>query len=147
MVLSIGGAVGVNARYWLGAWVDGRFGPRFPWSTFSINVSGSFAIGIVSVILAHRGPQPLARLFFVTGFLGGYTTFSAFSLESHALWGRGDRGLAVVNALGSVAAGLLAVTVGVALGRAIVGPSADLDRAARVESANPADRPSGRGGP
>lgn len=127
-VLSVGGALGVNARYWLGDRIARWTGPEFPWSTVAINVSGSFAIGLGAVLLAHLWPDPLVRLFALTGFLGGYTTFSAFSFESLAIWERGDRGLAMANAIGSVAAGLAAVALGVALGRAIVGPSTEADR-------------------
>ena len=130
VVLSIGGALGVNVRYWLGVLIARWTGPRFPWSTVAINVSGSFAIGLGAVVLAHRWPDPLARLFVLTGFLGGYTTFSAFAFESLAMWERGDRGLAAANAIGSLAAGLVAVALGVAAGRAIVGSAAEDDRLA-----------------
>jgi len=121
LVLSAGGALGVNARYWLGVLASRWVGPRFPWATVAINVSGSFAIGLGSVALAARWPHPLARLFLLVGFLGGYTTFSSFTFESLALWERGDKGLAVANTAGSVAAGLAAVALGVALGRGLVG--------------------------
>jgi CrcB protein len=128
LVLSIGGALGVNARYWLGVWMTRWTGRRFPWETVTINVSGSFAIGVLAVILADRWPNPLARLFLVTGFLGGYTTFSAFAFESLTLWERGEKGASVGNVVGSVVAGLVAVVLGVALGRALIGVRADQDR-------------------
>lgn len=121
LVLSLGGALGVNARYWLGVLMGRWAGPRFPWATVAINVSGSFAIGLGAVVLAARWPGVSARLFVVTGFLGGYTTFSTFAFESLTLWERGDRALSAANTFGSVAAGLAAVVLGVALGRAIVG--------------------------
>ncbi len=120
VVLSIGGALGVNARYWLAESIIRLTGPRFPWSTVTINVSGSFAIGFLSVALASLWPNPLARLFLITGFLGGYTTFSAFSFESLDLWEQGQRRLSAANAIGSVAAGLVAVVLGVALARALI---------------------------
>ena len=123
-VLAIGGAMGVNARYWLSVWMARWTSPRFPWATVTINVAGSFAIGFIVVILAHRWPHPLARLFLMTGFLGGFTTFSAFTYETLTLWEKGDRNLALANTLGSVVAGLVAVTLGVALARAVVGKSA-----------------------
>jgi len=122
LILSAGGALGVNARYWLGVAMARSASPRFPWATVAINVSGSFAIGLGAVVLAARWPGPLPRLFVVTGFLGGYTTFSSFAFESLALWERGDRALSAANTLGSVAAGLAAVVLGVALGRALIGP-------------------------
>ncbi len=119
LVLALGGALGVNARYWLGILIGRWVGPRYPWSTVFINVSGSFAIGLAAVGLAHRWPHPLGRLFVAVGFLGGYTTFSTFSYESLKLWEDGERGLAVANAVGSVLAGLAAVFLGVAVGRVL----------------------------
>jgi len=144
LVLSAGGALGVNARYWLGVLMARWTGPRFPWATVAINVSGSFAIGIGAVALAARWPGPMARLFVVTGFLGGYTTFSSFAFESLTLWERGDRALSTANTFGSVAAGLAAVVLGVAAGRAIVGPGGGdaVVRAGRVvEQADGAEAP------
>jgi CrcB protein len=114
LVLSMGGALGVNARYWLGVLMARWAGPRFPWATVTINVTGSFAIGFLAVILAHRWPHPLGRLFVVTGFLGGYTTFSSFAYESF-------KRLSAANTVGSVVAGLAAVALGVALARSAIG--------------------------
>jgi CrcB protein len=128
VVLSIGGALGVNARYWLGVLMARWTGPHFPWATVLINVSGSFAIGFLAVILAYHWPHPLGRLFIVTGFLGGYTTFSSFTFESLKLWEDGEKGLSLANTFGSVAAGLLAVVLGVALGRALIGSPAESER-------------------
>lgn len=118
-VLSAGGVLGVNARYWLGLWVSRWADPRFPWATFSINVTGSFAIGFLTAALAAWLPHPYARLFAVVGFLGGYTTFSSFSQESLTLWERGQPGLALANMLGSVAAGFAAVALGATLARGL----------------------------
>jgi len=140
LILSAGGALGVNARFWLGVAMDRRAGPRFPWATFAINVSGSFAIGVAAVLLAHRWPHPLVRLFVVTGFLGGYTTFSAFAFESLTIWERGDRGLSLANVFGSVASGLAAVALGVALARGLVaGPPAPPEDPATGAGLNPED--------
>jgi fluoride exporter len=146
LVLSIGGALGVNARYWLGVLITRWSGPRFPWATVVINVTGSFAIGFLAVILAYRWPHPLGRLFVVTGFLGGYTTFSSFTFESLDLWEKGEKSLSMANTIGSVAAGLAAVTLGVALGRAVFGsPSESVrlvqNRQAFEEPAESADLP------
>jgi CrcB protein len=120
-VLSLGGALGVNARYWLGLWMSRWTSPRFPWATFTINVSGSFAIGLLSVGLGRWLPHPTARLLIVVGFLGGYTTFSTFSFDSLALWERGEVGLSLANMAGSVLAGLLAAGVGAGIARVFVG--------------------------
>jgi len=116
-VLSVGGVLGVNARYWLGMLVNRWAGPQFPWATFGINVSGSFAIGLFSALLARWLPHPHARLLVVVGFLGGYTTFSSFSFESLTLWERGEWGLCLLYMLGSVVCGFAAVVLGTALGR------------------------------
>src|SRR5262249_21159840 len=115
--LSLGGVLGVNARYWLGLVITRRTGPQFPWATFVINVTGSSLIGFLTMILARWLPHPNMRLMVITGFLGGYTTFSTFAFESLMLWERGERGLSFSYTAGSVVAGLLAVTLGVGLAR------------------------------
>ena len=124
-VLSVGGVLGVNARYWLGVVINRWAGAQFPWATFAINVSGSFAIGLLSLLLGRWLPHPHARLFVVVGFLGGYTTFSSFSFESLALWERGELGLCIAYMGGSVAAGFAAVVLGTALGRELTVPRAE----------------------
>ena len=122
VVLSVGGVLGVNARYWLATWMSSWAGDRFPWATFTINVSGSFAIGLIATLLARWYPSHPARLFLLVGFLGGYTTFSSFAFEAHVLFERGQSGRALGYLGGSVATGFLAVLLGIALGRVIVGP-------------------------
>ncbi len=122
VVLSVGGMLGVNARYGIASWMSTWAGDRFPWATFAINVSGSFAIGLIATLLARWYPSHPARLFLLVGFLGGYTTFSSFSFEAHVLFERGQTGRALGYLGGSVAAGFLAVLLGIALGRVIVGP-------------------------
>jgi CrcB protein len=117
--LSLGGVLGVNARYWLGFWINRWAGSQFPWSTFTINITGSFAIGLCSVFLERWAPHAHARLVVVVGFLGGYTTFSAYSFESLGLWERGDRMLCLVYMFGSVAGGFVGVVLGTALGRGL----------------------------
>ena len=131
--LSIGGVLGVNARYWLAVWMSRWTGAKFPWATLTINVSGSFAIGFLSTILARWIPTHHARLFVLVGFLGGYTTFSTFAFESHVLWERGEIGRALANMGGSVVAGFLAVILGVALGRSAVGPEVPVSLLTQVD--------------
>ncbi len=123
--LSVGGVLGVNARYWLGVVISRWAGAQFPWATLTINVSGSFAIGLFSVLLARWLPHPHARMLVVVGFLGGYTTFSSFSYESMVLWERGEHGLCLTYLVGSVLAGFAAVLLGTALGRVLVVPVAE----------------------
>jgi fluoride exporter len=119
-LLSIGGSLGVNARYWLGVAISRWAGPQFPWATLAINVSGSFAIGLLAVLLARWLPHPNLRLVVVVGFLGGYTTFSSFTAEALVLWERGERALGAGYVAGSVGAGLAAVVLGTALGRGLI---------------------------
>ncbi|GIW88431.1 MAG: putative fluoride ion transporter CrcB [Isosphaeraceae bacterium] len=116
-VLSLGGAFGVNARFWLGVWINRWASPQFPWATWIINVTGSFAIGFLTTWLARWLPHPSARLLVVTGFLGGYTTYSTFAFESLTLWERGERGLSLAYIVSTVAVGFLAATLGVILAR------------------------------
>jgi CrcB protein len=123
IALSIGGTVGVNARYWLGVWMNRWTGPQFPWSTVAINVTGSFLVGFLSVVLARWLPHPNIRLLVITGFLGGYTTFSTFENDALTLWDRGERLLMAANLIGSVAVGFFAVVVGTALARGLAEPT------------------------
>ncbi len=117
IALAVGGALGTNARHWLSVWVREWAGTRFPWGTFLINVSGSFAIGFLAISLDRWVRTPELRLMVITGFLGGYTTFSAYSLETLLLWERGEPIRALAYLGGSALAGLAAVMLGVVLGR------------------------------
>jgi fluoride exporter len=129
LALSAGGVLGVNARYWLGVSMS-RWAAA-PWATFSINISGSFAIGFLTITLARWLPHPHARLMILTGFLGGYTTFSTLAFESAVFWERGERGLAAANLIGSLIVGVIAALLGMALAREIVIPASE--RTAAVE--------------
>jgi CrcB protein len=138
-VLSLGGVFGVNARYWLGLWVNRWAGQQLPWATFLINVTGSFLIGLLAMLLARWLPHPNYRLFVVTGFLGGYTTYSSFAFESLTLWERGERGLSLGYMGSTLVAGSLAVMLGVALARELTVPKAERTAAETQaeETANP----------
>ena len=119
--VGLGGFLGANARYWLGVWFEARAqGGQFPWATLVINVTGSFLLGLFMALDVERLALPRApvlRLLFAVGFLGAYTTFSTFTYETLALAETGAPGRAFGNVLGSVAAGLLAAWLGMALGR------------------------------
>jgi CrcB protein len=123
LVLTNGGSLGVNARYWLGVWMSRWASPQFPWATFVINVSGSFLIGFLTVALTRWMPHPQFRLMVITGFLGGYTTFSTFENDALVLWESGECVLMAVNLIGSVVLGLLAVVLGTALARGLAEPA------------------------
>lgn len=116
-LLTLGGALGVNARYWLGDWISRWASSQFPWATFTINLTGSFAIGLFAIVLSRWLPHPHLRLLVIVGFLGGYTTFSSYVFESLSLIERGEFLLAATYLAGSAIVGLVAVTLGVAFGR------------------------------
>jgi len=113
-----GGFFGAAARYWLGGLVHRHLGAAFPYGTLVINVSGCFAIGFLGVLAEERltlGPG--ARVFWMIGVLGGYTTFSSFGYETMALLREGSSGAALLNVGAQVILGLLAVWAGAALAR------------------------------
>jgi CrcB protein len=115
LVIAAGGVLGANARYLVGLWAAERFGSTFPYGTFLVNVSGSLLVGFVLTLLTERfAIYPLWRLFFVTGFLGAYTTFSAYTWETAELMRGGAWALALVYLVGTVAAGMVGVLVGIA---------------------------------
>lgn len=107
-----GAGVGGVCRFWLGLWVQSRASQAFPWGTFLINVSGSFAIGIALGLLLRLELSPTWRLLLVVGFLGGYTTFSTFSHETLDLIREGAWSYALLNAVGSVILGVAGAWIG-----------------------------------
>lgn len=120
--VAVGAALGGVARYVIGQVFAQRFGPGFPYGTLFINVTGSFLIGVVAELATSRafGVTPLVRIFAATGILGGYTTFSAFSLEGLMLVTDGAAFLAALYAAGSVVLGLVAAYAGLVLARIAV---------------------------
>lgn len=119
-LVGVGGGIGAALRYVLGGAVADRFGGHFPWHTFLVNASGAFLLGLLMALSVDRGiVGPQARLFLGTGVLGGYTTFSTLSYETVRLLEQGLWGQAAGNMLGSAAAGIVAVLLGLALGRAL----------------------------
>jgi len=121
IILMIGGGMGTNARYWLGKLVRQFQGQAlFPWATFVINVSGSMVLGLLAATYLYpKGIQdrsPSRDLWFLllgTGFCGGFTTFSTFSLETYELISEGKTWIAALYVLGSVGGGLLGVWLAV----------------------------------
>ena len=116
--IGIAGFLGANARYLLSVWCAERFGPSFPYGTLIINVSGSFVLGMIVGAADVRSVSPLFRLAMGVGFLGAYTTFSTFTVETVRMVEAGSFLLALLNVVGSVAIGLTAAILGIALARA-----------------------------
>ena len=120
VAVGFGAVLGANLRYAISTWAADRWGPAFPYGTFLVNVSGAFAIGLVLAALATRsGFSPLVRLFFVTGFLGGYTTFSSYAWEALALGSDGAWARFGLYVLGSNLVGLVGVWLGAKLALAL----------------------------
>lgn len=119
--IAIGGAGGALSRYLLDGAVSNIARGAFPWGTFVINLSGSFALGLLFALATERGVLPREiRGPAMIGFLGAFTTFSTLMLESWRLAEDGAIGLALVNLGGSMALGVAALFVGLTLGRAIL---------------------------
>jgi len=120
LAVAAAGAAGALARYALGGWIARRSASGLPLETLVINVSGSLALGLVFVLLTERiVVHPSLRTSITVGFLGAYTTFSTFSLETLRLIEDGAVALAVTNVAASVIAGLVAVYLGVVIARAL----------------------------
>ncbi|MCJ8141467.1 fluoride efflux transporter CrcB [Ancylobacter sp. A5.8] len=122
VLVFLGAGIGGMFRYGVNVYAPRLFGTSFPAGTMCVNVLGSFLIGCVAGWLTFKMAAPWsqsARLFAVTGVLGGFTTFSAFSLETALLVDRGATGLAALYVGGSVALSLVGVFGGLALVRAL----------------------------
>ncbi len=115
---ALGGGIGSALRYALAIGITKIAPASFPWAILTINVVGCFAMGVLVAALALKlNGSSEARVFLATGVLGGFTTFSAFSLEVFALLTRGDLVLALAYAVSSVAGSVVALYVGVLLVR------------------------------
>ncbi len=112
------GAVGALMRFWLVGWVYGLFGRDFPYGTLAVNVIGCLAMGISFVLLVERlGSAPEWRALVMIGFLGAFTTFSTFSLETLQLIEGGELGRALANVVASLILCLGATWIGILAGR------------------------------
>ena len=120
--VGLGSALGGMGRYWLSSIAAQRFGGTFPWGTLIVNVSGSFAIGLFAALGGPNGRwagSSRASLFLMSGLCGGYTTFSAFSLQTLNLLREGHWRQAGSNAVASVALCMVAVGLGYWAGRSL----------------------------
>ena len=120
LLVFVGGGLGASLRHFVNLICARGLGTAFPWGTFLINISGSLVMGLIAGYLAFKGEasQPW-RLFVMTGILGGYTTFSAFSLDAAPLYERGALGLSLLYVLLSVTASIIGLFAGLWIARTI----------------------------
>ncbi|RFB95650.1 protein CrcB [Rhizobium leguminosarum bv. trifolii] len=120
LLVAVGGAIGSLLRYYVGQWTLRAMGPAFPWGTLAVNVVGCFVIGVFAELIARRFNASVElRLLLITGFLGGFTTFSAFSLDAISLFERGQAVAGGVYIVASVGLSMAAVMAGLAVMRAL----------------------------
>lgn len=113
IAVAVGGAIGASLRHLSGLVFLRWLGPAFPWGTLFVNVAGSLAMGLLIGWLSRRtGSAAEVRLFLATGLLGGFTTFSAFSLDVANLWQRGEAAFALGYVIASVTLSILAIFAG-----------------------------------
>jgi CrcB protein len=118
LLVFVGGGLGASLRHTVNMVFTRAFGTAFPYHTFFINVTGSIVMGLIAGYLAFKGEATQHwRLFLMTGILGGYTTFSAFSLDTALLYERGETWLALLYVLGSVVLSIAGLFGGLALVR------------------------------
>jgi CrcB protein len=120
LLISVGAIFGANTRYWISNWAAQKFGVNFPFGTVIINLTGSFLVGVFLTLAIDRLMiDPRLRLLIVVGFFGAYTTFSTYTYESFNLISSGQWFLGLMNLFGSTILGILAVGLGVYLGKAL----------------------------
>jgi fluoride exporter len=120
LFISLGAILGANLRYWLSSWAAQRWGTAFPYGTLLINLSGSLLLGFFLTLATQRFLiDPRWRIFFATGFLGAYTTFSTYTYESIAMINSGNFLLGGANLFGSALLGGIAVILGIFLARLV----------------------------
>lgn len=114
--IGLGGFLGANSRYLLQQWAANRWGTAFPYGTMLANIAGSFFIAFFLTLATGKlSISPQARLFVAVGFLGGFTTFSSYALETFSLVGQSGWGVAALNFVGNNLLGLIGVFLGVLL--------------------------------
>ena len=118
LFIGAGGFLGAIARYLVDVWFVRTFGAAFPWGTIVVNATGSFVLGLLFALLVERSLVSAdVRVPILVGFVGAYTTFSTYILDSWLLVEQGNWPLATVNLLGSIVIGLMALFAGMTLGR------------------------------
>ncbi|MFC3711996.1 CrcB family protein [Sphingoaurantiacus capsulatus] len=117
LLVMAGGAVGAGARFLFGIAAADAMGAAFPWGTWGVNIVGGFLMGLLFAFVPDSSST--WRLFIGVGILGGFTTFSAFSLELFDMVARGEAVLGAAYAVSSVAGSVIALLVGVSLGKVL----------------------------
>ena len=118
LAVAVGGALGAMARYAVSIWVFNYSSDKFPYATLSVNVLGSFIMGLLFVIIIERAALPAEmRSLLMVGFLGAFTTFSTFSLDALSLWQNGHFFVALVYVLATVILCLVAINSSIWLAR------------------------------
>ncbi|PWR18009.1 fluoride efflux transporter CrcB [Zavarzinia compransoris] len=120
VLVAVGGAAGSVLRLAVARLAQAALGAGFPYGTLAVNLSGSLVMGALAALFAARAGDDPARLFLMTGVLGGFTTFSAFSLDAYGLWARGEAGAAALYVAASVVLSIGALVVGFWLVRQVV---------------------------
>lgn len=117
IVIGLGGFLGANLRFWVGAWAVEKYGDGFPWGTLVVNLLGCFGLALfVSLVESRIAVPESTRLLIATGFFGALTTFSTFSVESFNLYNSGQVTTAALYLVTSLALGLLGVFLGTSVG-------------------------------
>src|SRR4051794_19723945 len=120
LLIGVGGFFGAISRYLVDGWVTDRFGGALPYGTFVVNVSGSLIVGVLFALTVERnGLPPESRALVMIGFIGAYTTFSTLMLESWRLIEAGSLAAGMINLVGSGVVGMVAVVIGLTVGRAL----------------------------
>ena len=112
LLVGTGGFAGSVSRYLLTKFVTAKWPMAFPWGTFSVNILGCFLIGIIMGLSFQSAMSTQTRLLLATGFCGGFTTFSTYSLEIFELYQRGEAGISLFYLFASIIAGFLGVWLG-----------------------------------
>lgn len=120
LIVFLGGGIGAALRHGVNRAALAMLGVGFPFGTFIVNVAGSYVMGVLAALfLANSIGEHPARLFLATGVLGGFTTFSAFSLDAGVMWQRGEWITLAIYVVGSVLCSIAALFFGIASGRAL----------------------------
>jgi fluoride exporter len=122
ILIGLGALLGANARYLVSLWAVARWGVAFPYGTLIVNVTGSFALGFLLVAAIGRGNiPPEVHLFLGVGFVGAYTTFSTYTVESLILLGSGNIWKTLINVFANNLVGLASALAGISLARLLAG--------------------------